>query len=91
VSQLSKALVISTPARDMAGNVVKNCTCESGQVSICFSEDAMLSSRRRLETRAGSGSKLRLVLLRGVCVGVLLVYEAAYIIHVPPWDCPDHW
>jgi hypothetical protein len=18
-------------------------------------------------------------------------YEAAYIIHVPPWDCPDHW
>ena len=40
-------------------------------------------ARRRYETRAGSGSKLRLVLLRGVCVGVLLVYEAAYIIHVP--------
>ena len=40
-------------------------------------------ARSRLETRAGSGSKLRLVLLRGVCVGVLLVYEAAYIIRVP--------
>jgi hypothetical protein len=25
-----RLLIISTPARDMASNVVKNCTCESG-------------------------------------------------------------